>query len=52
MEQQQEGEKIHNDRLCDELPSFDGLRVIKRTSEDWWGQMHFALNRMEIYTNI
>jgi hypothetical protein len=39
MEQQQEGEKIHNDRLCDERPSFDGLRVIKRTSEDWWDQM-------------
>jgi hypothetical protein len=50
VEQQQEGEKIHNDRLCDERPSSDGLGMIERMSEDWWDQIHFAINMLEIYT--
>jgi len=50
VEQQQEGEKIHNDRLCDERPSSDGLGMIKRMSEDWWDQIHFAIYMLKIYT--
>jgi hypothetical protein len=49
VEQQQEGEKIHDYRLCDERPSSNGLRMIKSMSKVWWDQMHFAINRLEIY---